>query len=81
VTPPPLLIAFDLMHRDGKDLCAKPLRERRAWFEDVAAGSGLVFPVRRLAADGLEAWQQVLDRDCEGYVAKRDASPTIRAGE
>jgi ATP-dependent DNA ligase len=30
--------------------------------------------VRRLAADGLEAWQQVVDRGYEGYVAKEDAS-------
>jgi hypothetical protein len=27
-------------------------------------------PVRRLAPDGLEAWQLVLERGYEGYVAK-----------
>jgi bifunctional non-homologous end joining protein LigD len=77
VTTPPLLIAFDLMHRDGKDLCARPLRDRRARLEALVAGSGLVFPVRRLAADGLEAWQEVLERDAEGYVAKDEASPYV----
>jgi ATP-dependent DNA ligase len=33
----------------------------------------LVFPVRRLAADGLEAWRQVVERGYEGYVAKDEA--------
>jgi ATP-dependent DNA ligase len=50
------------------------LRDRRARLEDVVAGSELVFPVRRLAADGLEAWKQVVERGYEGYVAKDEAS-------
>ena len=39
------------------------------------SGSELVFSVRRLAPDGLEAaWQQVVERGYEGYVAKDEAS-------
>jgi len=34
----------------------------------------LVFPVRRLAPDGLEAWRQVVERGYGGYVAKDEAS-------
>jgi hypothetical protein len=34
----------------------------------------LVFPVRRLAPHGLEAWAQVVERGYEGYVAKNEAS-------
>jgi ATP-dependent DNA ligase len=34
----------------------------------------LVFAVRRLAADGAEAWKHVVERGCEGYVAKDEAS-------
>jgi len=34
----------------------------------------LVFPVRRLAADGLAAWAQVVERGYEGYVAKDEGS-------
>jgi ATP-dependent DNA ligase len=34
----------------------------------------LVFPVRRLASDGLKAWAQVIERGYEGYVAKDEAS-------
>jgi hypothetical protein len=33
-----------------------------------------VFPVRRLASDGHEAWRQVLERGYEGLVAKDEAS-------
>jgi hypothetical protein len=33
-----------------------------------------VFPVRPLAADGVVAWQQVVGRGYEGYVAKDEAS-------
>src|SRR5687768_9393172 len=52
-------------------------RERRARLEDVVAGSERVFPVRRLASDGVEAWAQVLTSGYEGYVAKDEASPYI----
>jgi hypothetical protein len=34
-------------------------------------GNGLIFPVRRLAADGVNAWKQVVER---GYVAEDEAS-------
>jgi ATP-dependent DNA ligase len=42
-----------------------------------------VFPVRRLAPDGLEAWKQVVERGYEGYVARHEVSayeagPTTR---
>ena len=74
VATPPLLMVFDILYRDGRDLTARPLRDRRARLEDVVAGSELVFPVRRLAADGLAAWQQVVERGYEGYVAKDESS-------
>jgi bifunctional non-homologous end joining protein LigD len=74
VASPPLLMAFDLLHQDRRDLTARPLRDRGARLEDVVAGSELVFPVRRLAQDGLEAWKQVVERGYEGYVAKDEAS-------
>jgi bifunctional non-homologous end joining protein LigD len=64
---PPLLMVFDVLFCNGRDVRARPLRDRRARLEDVVAGSELVFPVRRLAADGVEAWQQVVERGYEGY--------------
>jgi ATP dependent DNA ligase domain len=74
VASPPPFMAFDLLYRDGHDLCAHPLRDHRARLEDVVAGSELVFAVRRLAPDGLEAWTQVIERGYEGLVAKDEAS-------
>jgi bifunctional non-homologous end joining protein LigD len=66
VATPPLFMAFDLLSLDGRDLTGRPLRDRRARLEDVVAGSELVFPVRRLAPDGLEAWTQVVERGYAG---------------
>jgi ATP dependent DNA ligase domain len=67
-------MAFDLLYQDRRDLTGRPLPDRRARLEDVVAGRDLVFPVRRLATDGLEAWKQVVERGYEGYVAKDEAS-------
>ena len=74
VATPPVYLAFDVLYRAGRDLTARPLRDRRARLEDVVAGGELVFPVRRLAPDGLEAWSRVVERGYEGYVAKDEAS-------
>ena len=59
-------MGFDLLYQQRRDLTGRPLRERRAPLEDVVAGSDLVFPVRRLAPDGLKAWGQVVARGYEG---------------
>jgi hypothetical protein len=49
-----------------------------ARLEHVVAGSELMFPVRRLAADGVEAWQQVVERGYEGY--RQGRSEPVRGG-
>lgn len=76
---PPLLMAFDCLYTRGKDLRKRALRLRRNVLEEVVDGQQLVLPARRLAADGLEAWAQVLERGYEGLVGKDEASP-YRAG-
>jgi len=75
IATPPMLIAFDLLYRDGRELTGRPFHERRARLEKVVAGSDLVLPVRRLAPDGMEAWAQVMASGYEGYVAKDEGSP------
>jgi bifunctional non-homologous end joining protein LigD len=72
---PPLLMAFDCLYARGKDLRTRPLRTRRNVLEELVDGQQLVLPARRLAADGLEAWAQVLARGYEGLVGKDEASP------
>ena len=83
VATPPMFIAFDVLHRNGRDLTGRPLRERRARLEDVVANADRVLPVRRLAQNGYEAWSEVIARDCESLVAKDETSlyeggPTLR---
>jgi bifunctional non-homologous end joining protein LigD len=75
ITTPPIYMAFDVLYRTGQDLSLFPLRERRKHLEEVIAGHDLVLPARRLAANGLEAWAQVLQRGYEGMIGKDDASP------
>lgn len=48
---------------------------RRTLLEELVDGHHLVLPARRLAADGFEAWAQVLERGYEGLVGKDEASP------
>ena len=55
---PPLFMAFDCLYLEGLDLRARPLHERRRALEEQIRDQRLVLPVRRLAADGLEAGQR-----------------------
>jgi ATP-dependent DNA ligase len=45
--------------------------------EDVLDEQDRVLPVRRLADDGLKAWQQVIEHGYEGLVARDPASPYV----
>jgi len=79
VATPPVFIAFDVLYRRGEDLAARPLRERRLILEGLVTGGELVFPVRRLPPNGLDAWAAVLASGYEGMVGKDEAS-TYRGG-
>jgi bifunctional non-homologous end joining protein LigD len=74
VATPPMFMAFDLLHQDGRELTGRPLRDRRVRLESAVAGSEFVLPVRRLAKNGFEAWSEVIARDYEGLVVKDEAS-------
>jgi bifunctional non-homologous end joining protein LigD len=68
---PPMLIAFDCLWARGKDLRREPLRRRRAVLERQLAGAqGPILVARRLAADGLAAWEEVKAQGWEGLIAK-----------
>jgi hypothetical protein len=66
VATPLILIVFDIMYRDRRDLAGLPLSARRIHLEDVIAGADMVLPVQRLAANGLDAWAQVVGNGYEG---------------
>jgi bifunctional non-homologous end joining protein LigD len=74
---PPLFMVFDCLRVRGRDLRSRPLSVRRNVLEDLLDGQNLVLPVRRLADDGLKAWQEVLEHGYEGLVAKDPASPYV----
>lgn len=77
VATPPVYMAFDCLYAAGRDLRQLALRGRRDWLDDVLEGQRLLLPARRLADDGLKAWEEVLERGYEGLVAKDPASPYI----
>lgn len=76
-TTPRLYMTFDCLYAAGRDLRGLALQARRDWLEDALQGQYLVFPARRLAANGLEAWAEVLARGYEGLVAKDSAAPYV----
>jgi ATP-dependent DNA ligase len=43
----------------------------------VLHGQDVVLPARRLTENGLDAWDEVLERGYEGLVAKDPASPYV----
>jgi len=74
VATPPIYMVFDLLDLGGEDLRTRPLRERRQALEQLAADCQLVMPTRRLPANGLKAWEEVLRGNYEGMVAKDPTS-------
>jgi bifunctional non-homologous end joining protein LigD len=71
VATPPMLMVFDLLRLEGQDVRHGPLRIRRERVERVLDGApAVLLPVRRLADHGLKAWQEVLEHNYEGLVAK-----------
>jgi ATP-dependent DNA ligase len=66
---------FDCLYLDGCDLRREALSERRRLLEGVVEGVDRLIPARRLAADGLAAYRQVLRAGYEGMVAKDEAAP------
>jgi bifunctional non-homologous end joining protein LigD len=78
IATPPMFMAFDCLQLDKGDLRSQSLRVRREQSEQVLNGApAMLLPVRRLADDGLKAWQEVLEHGYEGLVAKDPASPYV----
>jgi bifunctional non-homologous end joining protein LigD len=80
VCTPPILMTFGCFWIGNRDLRSEPLGKRRRLREDAVDVSNLIFPIRRLPADGLEAWELVREHGYESLVAK-DAESAYRAGE
>ena len=70
---------FDCLYVDGRDLRLEPLAERRPVLESVVRDSRSMWIARRLADDGLAAFEVAKKRGFEGLVAKDAASPYVEA--
>ncbi|MFY9529202.1 MAG: non-homologous end-joining DNA ligase [Candidatus Acidiferrales bacterium] len=71
----PVYAVFDCLYCEGKDLRREPLSSRREVMEKSlgsrsANSKTALFPSRRLAKDGLEAFEEAKRRGYEGLVAK-----------
>jgi bifunctional non-homologous end joining protein LigD len=71
---------FDCLYREGEDLRRQELSERRAAMDkSIGTGDGILIPSRRLAKNGLEAFQEAKRRGFEGLVAKNLASHYVES--
>lgn len=73
----PVYIAFDAVELNGRDLRPQPLRERRRVLERLVNHHAMIFPARRLSANGFKAWEEAVSRGYEGIVAKDPESPYV----
>jgi bifunctional non-homologous end joining protein LigD len=69
---------FDCLFKDGKDLRGQSLAARRAALEGVIGASPALRVSRRLAANGLKAYDTAKRRGYEGLVAKDASSPYVQ---
>ena len=74
VSTPPMFMAFDCLYVDGVDLRPRELHARREALLLAIENTKLLLAARRLADQGLKAWEEVQERGYEGYVAKDEAS-------
>jgi bifunctional non-homologous end joining protein LigD len=75
ILTPPVLVAFDCLFARRKDLLREPLRRRRTVLEkELAGAAGPLLVARRLAPNGLDAWEEVKAHGWEGLIAKDPAS-------
>jgi bifunctional non-homologous end joining protein LigD len=67
--------AFDCLYQNGKDFRREPLSVRRAALEKLLPSSERLRLSRRLASNGLEAFDEAKRLGYEGLVAKNISSP------
>jgi bifunctional non-homologous end joining protein LigD len=66
---------FDCLYKDGKDLRREALSARRKVLEQVVNSSATVEIAKRLANDGLAAFEIATKRGLEGVIGKDSSAP------
>jgi bifunctional non-homologous end joining protein LigD len=74
-TATPILCVFDILHRDGHDLSARPLRERQEILAAVVGERGIVRRVGHLEGDPHVLLRRACHAGWEGLIAKRADAP------
>ena len=76
-TASPAYALFDCLYANGRDLRHEPLEVRRAALEAALHAHLPLFLARRLAKNGVAAYEQAKRKGYEGLVAKDAASPYV----
>ncbi len=74
---PSVYMVFDCLYRNGRDLRGSPLPVRRAALEAAIGDTERLFASRRLADNGIAAFQLAKKMGYEGLVAKDASAPYI----
>jgi len=74
---PVVYAVFDCLYADGRDLRGEPLRTRRPVVETAIRDTPHLFPSRRLARDGFEAYAEARRKGFEGLVAKDESATYV----
>lgn len=78
---PATLMAFDLIHLEGRDLHDRPCHERREYLQELlGSGDETIWMSPTLTGSGTELWRSVIAAGHEGLVAKEKMSP-YRVGQ
>jgi bifunctional non-homologous end joining protein LigD len=72
---PTVYAVFDCLYRAGRDLRSETLPTRRTALEKAIGDTERLFPSRRLADNGLEAYRLARKKGFEGLVAKDASAP------
>jgi bifunctional non-homologous end joining protein LigD len=74
-TATPILCVFDILHRDGHDLSARPLLERKEELAAVVGERGLIHRVDHVDGDPGLLLRRACEAGWEGLIAKRADAP------
>jgi hypothetical protein len=80
--PRAVLVAFDLVHLDGEDMCALDLEDRRAILADVVSKRAPWIQFSEgIEGDGPQVWGHACNMGLEGIISKRRGARYIPPGK
>ncbi|OYT41632.1 MAG: DNA ligase [Candidatus Aenigmarchaeota archaeon ex4484_224] len=74
---PAVLVVFDILYKDGKDLTSLPLIQRKKILEETIKESENLILSNYIFENGIEFFEEVKKRGLEGIMAKKIDSPYL----